>query len=82
LDNIINDGDDYQFARDVLGMVAAWYSSAIMEQRRAGASDADLAEMISRRRAYVEEQDRIDSLPPHEARARGMFYRAMLENLK
>ncbi|MCX5115448.1 hypothetical protein OOK13_44940 [Streptomyces sp. NBC_00378] len=69
-------------AGELVEKVIAWYSYRMLAERRAGAGPEVLGELAARRRACVEDRDRLEDADAQETARLAALYAALLKDLK
>lgn len=76
-------GADYENALETVGQVVAWYTERILAERRSEGVDAQrLEELVSRRRACLEDQERLEDASAEETARIAAVYEALLDELE
>ncbi|UQA91470.1 hypothetical protein [Streptomyces halobius] len=77
------DPADYETTVERVGQAIAWYSERILAERRSAAPDPDrLDQLISRHRACLEDQERLEEAGPEELARIAAAYDALLTELE
>ncbi|WP_327311754.1 hypothetical protein [Streptomyces sp. NBC_01243] len=69
-------------AAELVDKVIAWYSHRMLAEQRAGAGPEVLRELAARRRACVEDRDRLEDANGQETARLAALYAALLKDLK
>lgn len=76
-------GADYENALETVGQVVTWYTERILAERRSEGADAQrLEELVSRRRACLEDQERLEDASAEETARIAAVYEALLDELE
>ncbi|MCJ0875252.1 hypothetical protein [Streptomyces sp. AP-93] len=76
-------GADYETALETVGQVITWYTERILAERRSDRPDEQLLEqMMSRRQACVDDQERLEDAGAEETARIAAAYDALLDELE